>query len=300
MRKIDSNKGSIPDEINYSGIIQELDKIAANPNYKANGSICRGEIRENGKIVKKVAQALCDKYDQKCGYCESDELDPKVEHHRPVGQVSGGKKNNNGYYWLAYEWTNMVASCTDCNNPPNKGRKFPITTSRAFAPLKDVNGNLDLNAFRYDHAEMLAEGAELLHPEFMDDSIHHFEFNRDGEITGVSPHGIVSSRVYGLGRDTLNVNRRRVYEQFERRVERLIRRRLRSENPIDEAFFIDEIGEIFRDLLNQRQNESSYPYTKFTRAMIERFEHFFIEPFDDVVHDLLRLSYKRVLEELLR
>jgi hypothetical protein len=40
-----------------------------------------------------------------------------------------------GYYWLAYEWTNLLPSCYDCNSfrrhgtmkaGPGKNERFPV------------------------------------------------------------------------------------------------------------------------------------------------------------------------------
>lgn len=51
----------------------------------------------------------------KCAYCESelgDNLD--VEHFRPKGGVTG-ELAHPGYWWLAHDWTNLLPSCTPCN-----------------------------------------------------------------------------------------------------------------------------------------------------------------------------------------
>ena len=80
----------------------------------------------------------------KCVYCETpmnDIFPGDVEHYRPKGKVTdenydlvymqnddgsfvsdenGENKPHPGYFWLAYEWTNLMPSCTYCNRPKKK------------------------------------------------------------------------------------------------------------------------------------------------------------------------------------
>jgi len=89
----------------------------------------------------------------KCVYCETPMLDifpGDVEHYRPKGKVTDEKGNvifkkkndgtfildddgnkilHPGYYWLAYEWTNLMPSCAYCNRPKKDFGKrscFPV------------------------------------------------------------------------------------------------------------------------------------------------------------------------------
>lgn len=67
----------------------------------------------------------------KCAFCESNvtHIDyGDVEHFRPKG---GYCQNNDsdiqkpGYYWLAYDWNNLIFSCTLCNRRYKKNL-FPL------------------------------------------------------------------------------------------------------------------------------------------------------------------------------
>ena len=54
---------------------------------------------------------------RKCCYCErkrDQKIDSDVEHFRPKSEV---KENSGhpGYWWLAYEWNNLLISCKTCN-----------------------------------------------------------------------------------------------------------------------------------------------------------------------------------------
>jgi hypothetical protein len=85
-----------------------------------------------------VQQALKDLYHNKCAYCESPEFEPQIEHYRPKKGLM--KKNSalewkkvtthKGYYWLCYEWSNLVPTCSKCNGFRGKGTKFPLLDER--------------------------------------------------------------------------------------------------------------------------------------------------------------------------
>ena len=77
----------------------------------------------------------------KCCYCErrrdrNGEID--VEHFRPKAQVEENQEHQ-GYWWLAYEWCNLLLACKNCNTQ-KKGTKFPLQNekNRAFKPQDDL------------------------------------------------------------------------------------------------------------------------------------------------------------------
>ena len=78
--------------------------------------------KENHKVDSTVyadndlREALEELFYQKCAYCESDlrRVVWEVDHFRPKGRVRE-RDHHPGYYWLAYEWTNLYPSCTFCN-----------------------------------------------------------------------------------------------------------------------------------------------------------------------------------------
>jgi len=70
----------------------------------------------------------------KCAYCEryrnGDFGD--VEHFRPKNGYQQSSKtpiNKPGYYWLAYDWDNMLLSCSECNRVFKKNL-FPLRDER--------------------------------------------------------------------------------------------------------------------------------------------------------------------------
>ena len=79
--------------------------IAKKGNYSSS--------RYGHNIVRKELEYL---YLGKCCYCET-KINPvstaHVEHFRPKSKITG--VNKNGYYWLGYEWSNLLLACPSCN-----------------------------------------------------------------------------------------------------------------------------------------------------------------------------------------
>jgi uncharacterized protein (TIGR02646 family) len=91
----------------------------------------------NGNIYahKSVKEALHKMQHGKCCFCESKLKHPAhietgdVEHYRPkagYNQTSREKKPNKpGYYWLSYDWDNLLLCCGPCNRQ-HKKNLFPL------------------------------------------------------------------------------------------------------------------------------------------------------------------------------
>jgi hypothetical protein len=88
-----------------------------------------------------VVAALTMAQHGKCCFCERRPLGD-VEHFRPKGgykQAAGDPLRRPGYYWLAYEWTNLYFACGPCNQR-FKGNVFPLARpeDRAVSHHDDV------------------------------------------------------------------------------------------------------------------------------------------------------------------
>lgn len=157
--------------------------------------------------VDEVRAALEKLFADKCAYCEQKAAgthDWNVEHYRPKGRVIE-RPGHPGYYWLAYEWSNLFLSCQHCNqrrrgrpswdDPTEgpafgKGSHFPVQdeASRAMNPADDIT----------------RESALLIDPcnenplshVITDITGHAIAFNE-------SPHGKASIKHYHLNRKTL-------------------------------------------------------------------------------------------------
>jgi sarcosine oxidase delta subunit len=99
------------------------------------------EDKEHWRAFKKDFEDV-DTKTFRCAYCEislaADRYKGDVEHYRPKaaaadrqwhlrqGKNVRGIKNKiePGYYWLAYEWSNLLVACPDCNK--KKANFFPL------------------------------------------------------------------------------------------------------------------------------------------------------------------------------
>ncbi len=143
----------------------------------------------------------------KCGYCEC-KIRPgqtgDVEHYAPKGEVSlleqpgrevSGLSNiegrrfmvisSQGYWWLAYEWSNYLIACGGCNRW--KSSLFPVReTPRQLPPRPDV-----------------AEEPLVLGPYGPVDPMDHLLFDDLGEIRSATEYGEATIEVCGLDRESL-------------------------------------------------------------------------------------------------
>lgn len=147
----------------------------------------------------------------KCGYCESPVRQAskgEVEHYRPKGMVSGdtpAETGHPGYYWLAYDVSNYIPTCSSCNTGKGKKNQFPIRGIRAQRP-----------------ADSLALEDPLLLNPFTDDPRDHLKVHvSDNPLApnhavvvakNGSPKGDASRKVYDLDRADLLTARRQAME----------------------------------------------------------------------------------------
>lgn len=104
----------------------------------------------------------------RCAYCENPIADFQhgdIEHFRPKAAVTDENsqtiylldeqgqqvldEDNNpvphsGYYWLVYDWCNLIPSCVTCNQSPGKHTRFPVIGVHAQIPGAEVNSSLVL------------------------------------------------------------------------------------------------------------------------------------------------------------
>lgn len=107
-----------------------------------------------------VKQTLREAQHDKCCFCEakvSHVSDGDVEHFRPkaaVRQSRADPPSRPGYYWLAYEWTNLYYACERCNRR-NKQALFPLT-----APARRACSHADQAALCAEQPLFIDPGAE--------------------------------------------------------------------------------------------------------------------------------------------
>ena len=79
-----------------------------------------------------VVQALTVLGHGLCAYCESPTPTPLVSRFRPAEEAAsldGRQVDRDHYWWLAYEWDNLLPTCPVCMS--HKGKRFPVKGPRA-------------------------------------------------------------------------------------------------------------------------------------------------------------------------
>lgn len=141
---------------------------------------------------------------RKCCYCESRPTSVSygdVEHFRPKGgyqQVKGEPLHKPGYYWLAYEWSNLYFACHLCNQE-FKGNYFPLRNPRQRARC---------------HTDALPQEQPLLPDPATEDPARYLTFRQDSiRPKRGSQRGKACIEAFGLDRPEL----------LDRRIEHLKR-----------------------------------------------------------------------------
>ena len=284
MRKVDRTSIATPAALTNAKCVNHLAQINGNPtNIKASKDVYKGKvINPDNTYSNTVTIALKGLYNNKCAYCEKLCYYPRIEHFRPKGRVTGNQSLTNGYYWLCYEWTNLLPSCHECNSVEAKGDKFPIKGVRKNTfPVTGSPPIFDLTQNLYDSAYLTDEDPYYIHPEYCDNFWLHFDFDRYGKIIGVSDHGQTTISDLKLDDEDRNGWRREIYESYLNSLLRLIRRYKRNKNPIAEEIFDEELNDIVSEMVFKSEDEL-LPYTLFRKALVKKIEYFFVEPLDPI------------------
>jgi hypothetical protein len=179
----------------------------------------------------------------KCAYCEGryDAGHPwQVEHYRPKAEVTEFRKliNHPGYFWLAYEWYNLLLCCAHCNtweeksrktlgkSHPSKSNEFRVLGRRVTEPGPDPS--------RWQ-GELEAERPLLLHPYF-DDPEEHLSFDNLGFIYGTTERGRETVRVCNLYRLVLAEAHREAKARVFKSILDQLQRAEQRDAPLDRYF----------------------------------------------------------------
>lgn len=196
-------------------------------------------------------------FHKKCAYCEARITGTSFgdgEHYRPKGKVTVGGPDgktaaiaktgdpHGGYYWLAYDWRNLVPTCNRCNNA--KSDLFEVAEQHDATPGATT---LDLNA---------AEAPLLIHPYF-DDPSQYLRFGKAGVVTAIdgNPRGEATIRMLGLDRQDLTD------ERWEQQSLAVVAMATTLAQMIDDE-----------DAGGDRIAQYTGPAAPFSRAVYDRFE----------------------------
>lgn len=152
------------------------------------------------------ARLIADQH-SKCAYCETLFLHSSpgdVEHYRPKAgfrQAATSPVEGPGYYWLAYNWDNLLFACEDCNRI-RKRQLFPLRN--------DPTGRA-----RNHHATVAQEAPLLLNPASGPDPETQIMFIEEAA-KGLTPEGEASVAGYDLNRAELLADRRTRLRSLQR------------------------------------------------------------------------------------
>ena len=153
----------------------------------------------------RVKELLTGLQREKCCYCESmpsATSSLRIDHFRPKGAIrqrKGSARVYPGYYWLAYQWDNLVLACDDCNL--KKSDYFPLED-----PGQRARSHLDL---------LDREAPLLLNPYIETNPSDHVTF--DGSACRPeTEHGRVTVTILGLNRPKLQEERQYVLNTLGR------------------------------------------------------------------------------------
>ncbi len=204
-----------PDDPGWKAWRDKVEKARENLIQAVEGGAAP-EILES--LYKAQKELLLRAFNYKCGYCEvrlAGNQPGDVEHFRPKKDVTDeslqpvfdGERRHPGYYWLAYDWFNLIPSCIECNRPSTspegrprgKRNRFPVRGFRAFKPGDEKR-----------------EEPLLLNPWKVDDPGKHLTFGDELGVLGAeTEEGTKTLEVLDLNREGLLEARKEAYGQVK-------------------------------------------------------------------------------------
>jgi hypothetical protein len=177
-----------------------------------------------GRLKRTVFTDVDGAFHGKCAFCEASIRSSQhgdIEHFRPKGAVVDEATNraiklaatgdpHPGYYWLAYNWENLLPSCVLCNQPSTEPGEQRIG-KRNYFPLADETKRAQKPG---DEAH---EKPLFIHPvkedpgKELDIDATGVLFARDG-----SARGEACIRILGLNLRELRTERKRVYDDTKK------------------------------------------------------------------------------------
>lgn len=213
MIKVVKDFNPVPFSINYSEHKLKISNLLKSKDSKT----IKGY---DGDDVKKELHNV---YHSKCAYCESKQTYAilHIEHYRPKKEVKDINnqliQNHVGYYWLAFEWSNLMLSCPDCNSQKAKGNRFPIQNEADRISVPPVRKS----DWKSNSEQMINEKPLLLNPE-IDNPNEHLEFNFDGTLKGVTVRGLATIEICKLNRKAKENYEPRLAERRKKKIDEMI------------------------------------------------------------------------------
>jgi len=229
--------------------------------WEANRSLTSSDF--DSTVWRDIKQFLMDNvFYHKCAYCETNLVearqDADAEHFRPKLAVNYKEKpeqdnrkyvkarvtdvsqnppeeiDHPGYFWLAYNWKNLLPACRFCNSKDGKKNQFPVARDKFVFLVRMTDADVDNLIFpphdskkwpgiRYlDFEDVDAlEERYLLHPYWDVDPSKHIGFDEFGHVfpreidNEESPVGVHSISAYDLWNSGLDTARQKEQERVD-------------------------------------------------------------------------------------
>jgi hypothetical protein len=219
MRHVERNYADKPRKLTLATTATAWTAIALSANKNLiTANIYRDPYQQVNGAGSRIIDKLNVYYHYKCAYCERIyKMD--VEHYRPSKEVrdeqnvnviivnrAGIAMNHPGYYWLCYEWSNLLPACPSCNREGGKISRFPTRHHYEYQPVFNPHPSFDYSACIANGNPLLTEEPYLLHPE-IDDPEPCFKFVIASKKKGIAIEGIDPERRGEVTADICKLNR---------------------------------------------------------------------------------------------
>lgn len=207
MRHLVKNENSEPSILKEQGASETQKNIR-----EFTESRSKGQMKTDFKIKSSiygditVKDALLKLQANTCCYCESKFRDNSfgdIEHYRPKSEYKQSGDDNvhkPAYFWLAYDWNNLLVSCEVCNRVYKK-TYFPLKNPEV---RDDSIKSLDTQ----NEKPLILNPYETEHPE------EHLGFYKGIEYP-ISDEGYATWLYCGLFRQELEEERGELYQHFK-------------------------------------------------------------------------------------
>ncbi|MCK5537090.1 MAG: hypothetical protein KAI79_09695 [Bacteroidales bacterium] len=239
-----------------------------------------------------VKKRLQENYNNKCAFCESDTTAGavlQVEHYRPKAKITE-EASHNGYYWLGYEWTNLLYACSSCNRA--KSTFFPIEQSGVRVYNPPIKGTkLDISKCKIDYEDLINEKPLILNPEEKDFNPElHLIISPKGKIRHRTERGKITIEKCKLHRKNLALARKKIVNDH------LSYMMIDFERFKDGIINIDQLKYGLQKEIEQiidRVNKNK-PYTLLAKQMLKYFDYFFTKRFQAKEQTILSDVYREI------
>ncbi len=243
---------------------------------------------------KTVLKRLKEIYHNKCGYCETKinaGFELQIEHYRPKKEVKEDSTHK-GYYWLGYEWSNLLLACPKCNQQGAKGNHFPIEGERVYIHNNFLTNGILVSKKCYPLELLEQEKPLLLNPE-VDRVEKYLFFLPTGEVRGFENRGKRTIEICNLERDSLIIARKKIVDDILRRIRGDIDSFIQKK--ISDETFTYSLEKIFSDILLGMGMEREYSRVYY--FIFAKFNIFILKKLGEKQRELVGKRFDKFKKE---